>query len=172
MNEQWKPVVGWEEHYEVSDHGGVRCLDRYVKRGTDGFLYHCRGQTLKALINKKGYLKVNLSGVGQPRTFAVHTLVLNAFEGPRPDGYVARHLNGNPLDNRRENLCWGTLEENMQDAIRHGTNRNARKTHCKQGHEFAGYNLRIDPATGRRICRTCVRDAQRRRQHRLAGAER
>jgi hypothetical protein len=31
---------------------------------------------------------------------------------------------------------------------------NARKTQCLNGHDFEGYNLRVDP-TGRRICRTC-----------------
>ena len=41
--------------------------------------------------------------------------------GKRPEGLVCRHLNGNPLDNRLENICWGTQQENAQDAIRHGT---------------------------------------------------
>jgi hypothetical protein len=31
---------------------------------------------------------------------------------------------------------------------------NARKTHCKYGHEFDGDNLALDPK-GRRICRAC-----------------
>lgn len=51
----------------------------------------------------------------------VHSLVLEAFRGLRPQGLVCRHLNGNPRDNRIENLAWGTPKENMADEFRHGT---------------------------------------------------
>jgi hypothetical protein len=36
---------------------------------------------------------------------------------------------------------------------------NARKTHCKRGHELAGDNLYIKP-TGSRICKTCKNEEQ------------
>lgn len=38
--------------------------------------------------------------------------------------------------------------------------RNARKTHCNDGHPFAGDNLRI-AASGERVCRTCDRRRSR-----------
>lgn len=31
MNEMWRPVVGYEEYYEVSSFGRVRSLSRKVK---------------------------------------------------------------------------------------------------------------------------------------------
>ncbi len=34
---------------------------------------------------------------------------------------------------------------------------NAIKTHCPQGHPYAGANLYVNPTTGRRFCRTCQR---------------
>jgi hypothetical protein len=37
-----------------------------------------------------------------------------------------------------------------------------RKTHCRHGHPLSGDNLRIDPRTGARVCRACLRDNQRR----------
>jgi hypothetical protein len=43
---------------------------------------------------------------------------------------------------------------------------NARKTHCKYGHPFAGENLRLTP-DGKRQCRTCLRARQRARYARL-----
>lgn len=52
---------------------------------------------------------------------SVHRLILEAFDGPCPDGMEARHLNGNKLDNRLRNLAWGTRKENMQDRTKHGT---------------------------------------------------
>ncbi len=51
----------------------------------------------------------------------VHRLVLEAFVGPCPEGMQCRHDNGNPHDNRLENLQWGTPLDNMKDKIRHGT---------------------------------------------------
>lgn len=60
----------------------------------------------------------------------VHRMVLLAFVGdpPRPDD-DARHLNGNPSDNRLENLAWGTRSDNVQDAISHGTHAHGETHH-------------------------------------------
>ena len=71
-----------------------------------------------------GYYRVNVRDGNRPSKHTpqpVHKLMLLAFVGERPDGYVCRHLNGNALDNRISNLCWGTQRENIQDAIKHGT---------------------------------------------------
>jgi len=50
-----------------------------------------------------------------------------AFFGPPPKGIQVRHLNGNPKDNRLENLAYGTRSDNAKDAIRHGTGACSRK---------------------------------------------
>lgn len=50
----------------------------------------------------------------------IHRLVLQAFVGPCPDGMECRHLNGDSVDNRIENLAWGTKKENIADIRRHG----------------------------------------------------
>ena len=36
--ELWKPVVGWENYYEVSNHGNIRTKERAVKTGRGGLL--------------------------------------------------------------------------------------------------------------------------------------
>lgn len=59
---------------------------------------------------------------GKIRTTLVHSLVLNAFVGPRPHGLLCRHMDGNPPNNNVSNLRWGTPTENQRDRIRHGTN--------------------------------------------------
>lgn len=58
---------------------------------------------------------------GKFRSFAVHRLVLDAFVGPCPEGMEGCHNNGDPWDNRVENLRWDTHRNNMRDSMRHGT---------------------------------------------------
>ena len=115
--EEWRPVVGYEDRYEVSNMGNVRRLFSTNNRKKYGLL--------KCSPNAEGYPKVWLfPGGGSPANqYSVHRLVLEAFSGPRPNGQQARHLNGKPGDNRKENLCWGTYKENSADRIRHGTSK-------------------------------------------------
>ena len=84
----------------------------------------------------------------------LHHVMLESFVGPRPPGCVGRHLNDVFDDNRLENLAWGTPSQNRLDSVRNGTHHNARKTHCKHGHEFTPENT-IITKDGRRNCRTC-----------------
>lgn len=70
---------------------------------------------------QKGYRHVMISVNGKYGQRPVHRLVLLAFAGTPELGQQCRHLNGNPGDNRLENLKWGTQSENMQDKFRHGT---------------------------------------------------
>ena len=48
-------------------------------------------------------------------------LVLEVFVGPRPDGMEACHNNGDPSDDRLENLRWDTRKSNHADKRTHGT---------------------------------------------------
>lgn len=113
MNERWLPVVGAEGRYEISDHG--RCRNAKT------------GRTLKPNMGAQGYNRYNL-----PRPITVHTLVLTAFTGPRPEGLCSRHLDGNPLNNHISNLRWGTYVENAADRERHGrTARGRRQSQTK-----------------------------------------
>ncbi len=111
-----------------------------------------------------GRLTVTVGG----RWRFVHTLVATAFHGPRPERTECRHLNGDMLDNRAENLVWGSHSENMLDAVRHGTHGRARKTHCPSGHEYAGENL-ITTRDGRRDCRWCTNRRNREYRARKTG---
>lgn len=71
--------------------------------------------------SSRNYFKVALWNNGKPISRLIHHLVLETFVGPCPPGMECRHLNGNPKDNRLENLKWGTRSENQRDSIKHGT---------------------------------------------------
>lgn len=115
MTERWRPVVGHEGAYEVSDLGRVRSLDRYVEcngplKGTyDRFK---KGRVLRPGPMPGGHLSVAL-GKGNSR--CVHDLVLRAFVGPPPIGTEARHLDGVETNNRLDNLVWDTRGNNNRD---------------------------------------------------------
>lgn len=159
--EEWRPIVGHEGRYEVSNIGRVKALEKSQ-----------RGRVYPELIMKlqKGtripYLRVQLLGLdGRKRWSSVHVLVLEAFVCPRPKGLEARHRNGQPQDNRVENLAWGTHSQNQLDTVLYGNNPNANKTHCKRGHELLGENLYLGQS-GKRACRRCRREATRRSDER------
>jgi hypothetical protein len=116
---EWRPVVGYEGRYEVSDDGQVRSFGPATGQHGGG----ARGQRLLKFWphRKAGYPMVTLYRAGQPRVSrTVHSLVLAAFVGPRPPGLQTRHLNGVATDCRLTNLVYGTQSENEADKVRHG----------------------------------------------------
>lgn len=124
MSEEWKDVIGYCGLYQVSSLGRVKTLARGVKkriRGTD-CVVHYKERILSQAKDERGYLRVSLwDGSGKEKKRQVHGLVLSAFVGPRPEGMDCCHNNGNPSDNRIENLRWDTRKNNMADAKAHGT---------------------------------------------------
>jgi hypothetical protein len=71
-------------------------------------------------LSSSGHRLVGLRRGGIYKSKSVHRLVLEAFVGPCPPGFVCRHINGDPDDNRLENLSWGTISENAIDRSAHG----------------------------------------------------
>lgn len=94
---------------------------------TDGEIISMRSGIPRQLVKQihKGYYHVFVRrGLGRKTQvkIPVHQLVLTAYKGNKPgDGYVSRHLDGDCFNNRPYNLEWGTVSENVQDSIRHGT---------------------------------------------------
>lgn len=113
--EVWKPVVGFEGWYDVSNRRRIRCL---FNGGEDGW------RILKPSINKTGtgYYQVALSKNGKvQRKILVHIVFAEAFHGPRPASMLVLHDNGNSLNCDESNRYYGTHKQNMDDRIRHGT---------------------------------------------------
>ena len=165
--EQWRPVVGYEGHYEVSDHGRVRSLDRIMER-KDGVLHPYKGKVLRTTYNHEGgHRTVQMSRGKGLRRFYVHRLVLEAFVGPCPKGMVTCHLDDDPENNHLANLRWDTESANQYDKVRNGNHHAARKTHCKFGHNLTPENIKWTNL-GHRHCRECARRRNREYQARVA----
>lgn len=98
MTEEWRQHPEFLD-VEVSNLGRVR---RY----------------LKPFIMSNGYPHLSLGMVKKRRY--LHNLVIEAFVGLRPHGMQTRHLDGNKLNCRLENLRYGSASENMQDRWDHG----------------------------------------------------
>ena len=163
--ERWLPIPGYEGLYEVSDQGRVRSLGRI---GRNGQTYPAK--VLK-LAQSKGYrLSVLTALDGSRTTHRVHLLVMAAFVGPREEGMVCRHLDGNPANNVLSNLAYGTPVENAADMIAHGTHHSMNVTHCPQGHPYDEANTMLYTAKNRgvqRRCKTCNRERAREGMRRL-----
>lgn len=107
MEEVWKDVPN-PQGYEASTLGRIR--NKFTGRVLSP---HCN-------VARGGHLHIKIGGRRGRNTY-VHTLVLETFTGPRPTAeHVGRHLDGDPSNNRPENLEWGTVADNHADTIRHG----------------------------------------------------
>jgi hypothetical protein len=101
-NEVWKPVVGYEGCYEVSDHGRIRSLER---TGTKGGILKQK--------DRQGYLCVDLSKGDKKRTIDVHRIVATAFI-PNPDELpCVNHKDETRTNNNVDNLEWCSHQYNI-----------------------------------------------------------
>jgi len=160
MKEIWKPVVGYEDSYEVSDLGHVRRAHA-MGRNT------IAGHVLSPGVGAHGHHHVSLFKEGHKSQLLVHRLVALAFIGAPPPGReIVCHNDGDPFNNRVDNLRWDTQSSNIIDSVTHGNHRNTRKVQCIRGHDLSGENL-YRRSNGRRECRTCIRDRVQRRMQSL-----
>jgi hypothetical protein len=118
MKIDWRQVPDFPG-YEVNNLGDVRSLTRAVPH--QNVTKTVFGKMKKARPQKNGgHLRLTLFHERKCKSVFAHRLVMAAFIGPLPPGKIVRHLNGNPHDNRLENLAYGDAFENAADAIRHG----------------------------------------------------
>lgn len=112
--DEFRDIPGWPG-YRVSRSGiilscrtnGGNCSDSWRLR--------------KPQRSRDGYYLIMLHHKGETIFTSVHSLVLMAFVGPRPNGYVACHNNSVRTDNRVSNLRWDTQQGNIDDKSILGT---------------------------------------------------
>jgi hypothetical protein len=100
-----------------------------------------------------------------------HRISLALVQSPPTMKSLACHHCDNPPCVNPSHLYWGTVRDNSADVVARGGvhNKGVFATHCKNGHEISGENLRIAGKQARRLCKTCdnarARDYQRRRRN-------
>lgn len=99
MTEEWRPVVGFEGYYLISNTGKVYSL--------------WNNRLRKPVLNHAiGYYSVVLCGNGIKKQLYVHRLVAEAF-CEKPDGYTCvNHKDENKQNNNADNLEWCTFAYN------------------------------------------------------------
>lgn len=129
MSEEWKQIEGFSD-YLVSDHGRICSL---------------KSGLLKPHENSRGYMLVTLNG----ETRRLHRIVASAFV-PNPDNKeMVNHKDGDPMNNKAENLEWNTNGENQRH--RYSV---LNKDNCKK---------QVEKLSGKKVIRTyeSVRECER-----------
>lgn len=104
----WRPVLGFEGDYEVSNGGYVRSIKR-------------EPITLAPRYDHCGYVRAALYKDRKYHSALVHRLVAVAFIGPAPsESHQINHIDGDKTNNRADNLEWCTASENGTHAYRNG----------------------------------------------------
>lgn len=115
MAEVWRPVVGYEGLYEVSDHGRVR--------GPKGLV--------KPKPTNRGYIRTELWRNGSRWRPSIHRLVAEHFIANPKQHPQVNHKDGDKSNNAVTNLEWCTASENALHAVqlhgRYGQNNPASK---------------------------------------------
>lgn len=104
--EEWKSIPDFPD-YEASSLGRIR-------RASCNYI-------LKLSTHSEGYLIVTLMNRGKRHVETVHRIVCKTFHASTYfEGAHALHKNHNKTDCSRDNLYWGTHQDNIQDNIRDG----------------------------------------------------
>ncbi len=116
---EYRPIEGYPGYRAGSDgtiwsHWGKGSSNREGKQGKKWI-------SLAFRTDRDKRLRVNLYRGGKMVKLYVHHVIIRAFLGNRPDGKECCHNDGNPANNRLDNLRWDTRESNMADKVLHGT---------------------------------------------------
>lgn len=119
MAENWRYIPGYDGKYQVSDKGRVRSVRRTITQTRQGSTFdrNIQGRVLRpasSVKNPRLYVVLGRGGSGKQ----VHQLVMQAFVGKPKQGEEVRHLDGNPRNNKLNNLTYGSRSENILDVFR------------------------------------------------------
>ena len=128
--EQWRDIPGYEGLYEASNMGQIRTNANKVTTSARFPIRHWNQRIMKQKYQKRRNGKMDarvcLWKDGKEKTFLVSRLVALAWCDGYSEGMTVDHVDGNPENNRADNLEWVTLKENIQRSFSNGLHPQAR----------------------------------------------
>lgn len=113
--ELWKDVAGFEGHYQISNMGRCKSLQRLIGGNAHSTRLHSE-KIIKPRPATNGYLRFQLGGNTKFKDHSAHRLVaLNFIQIDKERPFV-NHKDGDKQNNNVENLEWCTKSENMKHA--------------------------------------------------------
>jgi len=126
--EEWRQIPSFPD-YLASNMGRVR-------RSRPSPHKAMKADAMSPCVDSKGfYNRVCLRKDGWSKAVTVHSVVAEAFIGPKPAGLMVNHKDGNKKNNRASNLEYVTNSENQRHAHRLGLSK------PKRGDEHANAKL-------------------------------
>lgn len=124
MTEEWKDIPGFERLYQASTLGRIRTCEgkttrsaRFEKRVWKQRIMCPKWQTRS---NGRKDAKVELWKGGAHKTYLVARLVALTWCDGYAEGLTVNHIDGDPTNNRVENLEWVSLGDNIRKGFETG----------------------------------------------------
>lgn len=114
--EIWKPCVGYEGLYSVSNIGRVKAEERYIIEKNTGIQRVKHPHLMRLhLKDERSYTVGLIDAFGHHKNHFVHRLEYEAFIGKIPDGFEIDHIDSNPQNNFLDNLRACSHAENSKN---------------------------------------------------------
>lgn len=126
MTELWRNVVGYEGIYEVSNIGRVRTCEGKTTESVRHGTRHWKQRIIKQKYGRRNGNKGNKDArviLWKDKKWSTHLvsrLVARAWCDGYADGLTVNHIDGNPLNNRLDNLEWCTIKDNIRKGFEDG----------------------------------------------------
>lgn len=164
MEEIWKEIEGFDGRYSVSNYGRLK-QNELTFISLQNKVIHHEEKIIEPHTWQSRYLRIDLVNNKKNKKYKlstyVHKLVAEMFIGPRPQGYVIDHIDGNYLNNRVDNLRYCTRKENQNNPI----TKERLKGHIPSEETKKKISIRTKEAMANPIVKEKLRNRKHKRNH-------